>query len=192
MLVTTAFLLSSCFFSDCKKLYLSNEEKEWFEYYEVGDSLFFKEHNDEFTDTVIVTEKGVDFTACNKIELGEYQFQNAWLSGCLVENGKINNDLRAFHVEYTKEQQANIPAVACYKSFTSFNLRLSRFTDLKKYPKEFVYIFSEKHEVESHKFDFDIMSNKGGKIISFNWSKNFGLVKYKKKDGKIYTLWKKG
>jgi hypothetical protein len=64
--------LSGC--CECEKLRLSKADKDWVSHFKEGQSFFYKSISG-LTDTLVVSDTSNYFTTCNKLEVGEYQYE---------------------------------------------------------------------------------------------------------------------
>lgn len=71
MLLSVA-ILAGC--SNCEKLHLTQNEKDWVNYFAPNQSFYYKNSNGK-VDTLIVTDTADRYTICNKFELSEYQYE---------------------------------------------------------------------------------------------------------------------
>jgi hypothetical protein len=69
--VLSAFL-SGC--GECEKLRLSETDKDWVGHFKEGQSFYYKSISG-LTDTLVVSDTSNYFTTCNKLEVGEYQYE---------------------------------------------------------------------------------------------------------------------
>lgn len=175
--------------SDCKKITLSKKDLSWFNCYKKGQILYFKNQFDDI-DTMIVYKNIVDFSPCNKFELGEFQFQ---LASIRLNNKNDKNLItnRRVQVNFNQEENGKLSS----KSFYVFDYSFWDGYDLDKELKDTaIYLkYYNKKEINCLVFDpkFDRShDDSNNDLDTFFWSKELGLVKYILHDTLIYKLYK--
>lgn len=186
-----AVSLTSCVFSNCKQILLSKEDNKWFDFYQINDTLIYK-CSDALIDTIIIDEYEHYLSDCNKIESSEYQYEQAKCSGSLLRNKRKVKGDKAFIIEFSKYLQDSNSS--CSKYFTVYNLVVDEFTDHReKFNIRKIKLPNWKDEIET----FFVQEGRGnrsrgkGRINSFYWSKEYGLVRYETKKGEVYDLYEK-
>lgn len=144
--------------------------------YKVNQILYFKNQNQDI-DSLIVYKKSLDYSPCNKLELSEYQYQEA----SIRMNDMNENDLawsNRVQVDFTQKAKNEPSLKHFYVYGYSFNIR-----NIKKELKDTVlhlkYLNGEKVKC----FEFDTKNSpqyehSKSNLSKFYWSKERGLVKF--------------
>jgi hypothetical protein len=106
MLSFTAFL-TGC--SNCEKLYLTQNEKDWVNHFKLGQRFYYKSINAQ-TDTVEIKDTSNAFTPCNKFELSKYQYET-YIVRFKIRSKNNYNDDESFISITTEEWQKNNPYI---------------------------------------------------------------------------------
>ncbi len=184
-----ALALKSCTFGSCAKLDLVKEDIEWFETYKINQKLFFKNQFNQI-DSLIVYDKSLRFTQCNKFELSEYQYQKAYIrindlnESNLARNNKIQ-------VTFTQKEKRglslkNFIVYGFYFNIHDLNTELNdTLINLKHLNKDKVkcYVFESKNS--------PAYGHSNSKLNKFYWNKEEGLLKYVINDTLEYEIFKK-
>jgi hypothetical protein len=72
LLFSLVDLLCGC--GECEKLLLSERDKDWVSHFKEGQSFYYKSISGE-TDTLVVSDTSNHITTCNKLEVGNYQYE---------------------------------------------------------------------------------------------------------------------
>jgi hypothetical protein len=184
-----ALTFESCIFSDCEKLDLVNEDIEWFEPYEINQKLFFKNQFNDI-DSMIVYDKSLKYTQCNKFELSEYQYQKAYLriNDLNESNLARNNKIQITFTQKEKKDLSlkNFVVYGYYFNIHDLNTELNdTIIDLKHFNKDKVkcYVFESKNS--------PAYGHSTSKLNKFFWNKEKGLVKYIVNDTLEYEIFEK-
>lgn len=193
--VTILVLLGACQLdSTCKKITLSQQELDWFKNYKKGEIRLYKNQFGEIDTFRLSTKPEVYTTPCNRIEIGEFQYQSIELPFDLLgENFKKKKD-RAFTIHFTKRDQRSSDH-NCKKRFNLHDLGTKAILDMNDIDLRSdtllltnsliqVYHFTSEKNLE----DTDYGSTN---YKSFDVSKKYGLVRYETEKGEIYNYWKK-
>lgn len=196
VLALTPFI-KSCVFSGCEKVNFNQEDLSWYKSLpNEGDTLFFR-GSDNSIDTFVIGNRFREYTDCNKMAFGDYQYDEFRCAGTLI-NIKGKNDFfgTGFDFFFTKRNQ-NDSISSCNKSIQVFDLQTSGIiTSLNVFKVDTIVIESLNKRlstvfINNSKYaDFDSSTNPI-EIISFNWSKEYGLVRYTTRDSVVYEYWKK-
>lgn len=188
------FTVSSCILNNtkgCKKIYLSKEEKSWFSSFQIGERLLYKDQYGKI-DTLLITGVGESFTTCNKFELGEYQYNKIGINMKPSNYHGVSNC--SVNVVFSKHLQKS-SSVPCDKAFYVFDLITNYSSDLNQIKIDTVKLSFFNKEVPTYLFEKGNNTSdldEGQQIVtSFNWSKDYGLVRYTLFNGKVYNFWKK-
>ncbi len=183
-------VLSSCFNQDdCKKLELSSEEMQWFKNYTSGDTVFFKNQDNEMDTFVIHADASSDYTSCNKFELGPYVYALNSLSFNNIDDYEISKTRKRYSLGFDKIGQDTFD-LECHKDLGFFDLNVDEFIDFKEIPIE---VFTqpktnEKIELLVYTKNLNCRNTEGGIEImqAFFISKKYGLIRYKTINGSTY------
>lgn len=72
LLFLLVVFLSGC--GECEKLRLRETDKDWVSHFKEGQSFYYK-NMFGLTDTLVVSDTSSYLTTCNKLEVGEYQYE---------------------------------------------------------------------------------------------------------------------
>jgi hypothetical protein len=187
--------LSSCFQTGCKKIDLSHEEKVWFDVFEKGD-LFLYKKDDLTIDTFKVTGISLSYTVCNKFELSKYQYNEGGGRLKLLNSRSVYP--KKVLVNFTKSLQYNgQERDPCLKYFTVFDLSSDCIKDLGGIPVDSIEVPGIPNRLlMTYRFDKDssyMHDSNGGHtyLTSFNWSKEYGLIRYTTNKDEVFDFWKK-
>lgn len=187
------FLFQSCLFKNCKEVLISKGEIEWFNYFELGDTLFYISQESSI-DTFVVIEDDHYLSNCNKIEIGNYQYDQAWVTAKMINKKYKNYDDCLFTIEFSKQLQKD-SITPSYKYFTVFDLTTEEFNDMKMFEIDSIYSIGLKRKVPTISFpDSPKMRSSGTcpiKLSSFNWNKEYGLIRYTLKSGEVFDFLRK-
>jgi len=184
-----ALTFESCIFSGCEKLDLAKEDIEWFETYQINQKLFFKNQFNQI-DSLIVYDKSLKYTQCNKFELSEYQYQKIYIRiNDLNENNLAKNN--KIQVTFTQKEKKdlslkNFIVNGFYFNIQDLNTELNdTIIKLKHFNKDKVkcYVFESKNS--------PAYGHSNSKLNKFYWNKEKGLVKYIINDTLEYEIFEK-
>jgi hypothetical protein len=179
--------------SGCKKVSLSKSDLEWFNAYEEGDTLIFRSQTGE-KDTLVVITAGSYYSDCNRFELGDYQYNTAKFSMRYIKNGKLEMLENTIELSFSKGIEN--------RNQSNSSKRFSVW-DLDSSPKDMSIVETEEIQLSTTKNKHLVYvflagdswytrdSDSGSfDLEAFYWSKNYGLMRYDKKGGDIYELYK--
>lgn len=181
LFVLVCFLFHSCFFYNCKKEELTERELSWFDVYRLNDTLIFQS-NLLSLDSVIVFKKDLYNTDCNKLERGFIQEHVYNLQLHFISNNK-EKEYNTISMEFRKINDS--PCLKCFRV-----MDLWGYYDSEKAPLLNNEIRINNKEYKTYYFEKGEFANSFGNenIKSFHWSDKYGLVRYSKKTGEVYTL----
>ena len=175
-------LFSSC----CKKVELSENEKEWVHPYLKGDTIYFQSNKGNI-DTIVVIDKTEYYTnsKCNWFELGNIQNQgiNIELKPSICRNEAYCEGIISIVKDETEE--TSLPF------FRIFGLEYSTSSISTKLIIENVKLSSTNKTYNScYLFQSKMNANDYGDVFlkSFYWNKKAGLIKYESISGEIFEL----
>jgi hypothetical protein len=180
-------LFESCIFSGCKKLDLPKEELEWFNSYNVGQTLYYKNQYDDI-DTLIVYKNNLRYSPCNKFELSEYQYQIAEIRINDKNNKNLASNSRVQLTFTQKEDELSLKHIHVFDyhfNGSNLNKELNDTTiNLQYFQNEKVkcLIFGTKDNLTHDTSNNDLKK--------FYWNKEKGLVKYIIQDTLEYEIFK--
>lgn len=185
-LLCVLILFTQCnWYSGCQKINLTMEELSWFDVYDIGDTIVL-ESNKKNRDSLVVVIKDVDYSPCNKFELGNYQ-KNKYLVQLTSINCTSNPDFTTVAYRFDK-----VDSVETIKGFDVYDLSFSnRYKGHLKteFKKTKIYSLQTKDSVNVYLADSTNCNfSKNQNIISFYWSKENGLVRYETCNGEIFEL----
>jgi len=173
----------------CEKINLSLEDKQWYQAYAKCDTIWFKSNKGKL-DTLIISSRDNRYSPCNKFELSTHIFQEMNIkmippfcpedeSYCRVE------------ISLSKRYQYK-PDETCEKIISVFDLN-SNFKETDSLIKmDSIHLNGFVGKILTYYFEKDDrFSQSYGwmKIKSFNWSKEFGLVRYNR-NNEIFELYR--
>lgn len=170
--------LNSCMFSGCIKVELPKSKKEWVNKHKVGDQYIYRSNQDR-TDTLTVSKLFCKFTPCNKLEVSDYQneeasvFYNSYLFGKYIYiYFRGINEGSSYFSKY---------------SFINISEDCNR-TKLEKH-KDKIKINSLKDTINAYTFNLENTEfSNDGIIKSFSWSEKYGIVHYVTNKDEIFEL----
>lgn len=173
----------------CNQIKINNEIKSW------GDSL---NEGDRYVlisdfgniDELEVIEKGVSMSTCNKFELGvnQYESYNLSIESSNLALVKNSNACLSYTTKSYVEEKNKI-------MFTAFGMNWltdSVQTD-SQVVKEWIRLPEKNDSIESYKFtSTNFISTEPRLIKSFNWSKDYGIVRYELlENNEVYSYYEK-
>jgi uncharacterized protein YneR len=172
---------------------LTKADKVWLKPYLTVDTVLFKSDKNRIDTFALDAKDGIyeDYTTCSKFELGPNTYNYSGAS--LQSKERHGSGNRGFSIGITKDHQ-EISDLECIKNVQVFD-----------FYADFVYESDTNLKVEylsvplNHKrtktYFFEMGDQFSGshksKIISCNWSKKCGLVRYVLFTGEVYDLYKK-
>lgn len=194
--LTMIFILKSCIFSGCEKIALNQEDLSWYKSLpNEGDTLFFRGY-DGTIDTFIVSNNVNEFSDCNRFEIGDYQYNMSRYTATLINSKRDRNINNRFYIFLTKKHQID-SSTSCNKLIQVFDLYTNELNSLDMFKHDTILIKSLKRHIPTIFIDKKSKntnvesSSKTIKIQSFNWNKEYGLVRYMTEDSVVYEYWKK-
>ena len=202
-------LLSSCnWYSDCTKVEVSEELKEWSKAYNLDDTIVLKSNFNNY-DSLLVTSIKSKYSPCNKFELGPNVYEtlslklksisiSTELDTCKKQLKKEGSTLilssrRNYDKEFIGVNTYNLHFAnsACERKNSDSIINCDKLVCLKiPYFKD--SIFAYKYDTMNARFFYHyINSEYPCAIKSFHWSKEHGLVQYETEEDEIYRLIKK-
>jgi len=198
--------ISSCnWYRDCKEIPIPKEDTEWFNCYSVGDTVVLKSNLNNY-DTLVVITKEIEYTPCNKFELGPNQYQSMTIvlktmcgkvDKCrkeLIEDKKHNFVMLGLSNKYEKT----------YRGIDVYNLRFDNSICERETPDSIIYCDNITHlkipffkdSIEVYKYDDKnaysqypyVNSKYSCSVKTFHWSKQYGLVQYITENNEIFEL----
>ena len=183
-------LLYSCTnISTCKKIEMSADDLSWIKFYNLNDKVVLINTKNEDKDTLKLIEKIVEFSPCNKFELGPNQYQQyyyTFLSSKFNSPGSLTSTAGLSY--YTgKNRYGNDK-----KTIDAFG-RIWVTDNLEQdILKRKIKVVGLKDSIETLYLDKTNFPSQGkSRIKSFNWHKKLGLVRYVTNDGNIYEFQRK-
>ena len=171
VLIILTILIAGC--TNCEKLSLNQNEKDWVNHFQKGQRTYFKNIKSQI-DTVEVTETRNFYTPCNKFELSKYQYEVYDVSFIIKSVSNYNND--EFLLSYeTTDYKPRVPNIffgnlGPYRNDLENKMPLAIDTVLagKKLTSVYYYIKDLNTENYGEKEYFK----------NFFWDKRSGLIAY--------------
>jgi len=175
------FIISSCVFSNCKVKDLPKSEKKWINNYKIGKEYIFKS-NLERTDTLTVVDMMDDYTPCNKLALGESQFNIIKVQ--LLSSKLSKTTYGDIALIMSTEESEEIGILFAFVDLQHTFYELER--EVEQYP---VFVAKYNDSILAFNFNENNCTSSWGKTIkSFSWSKKYGIVQYETKEGERFEL----
>lgn len=192
----SSILLSACVFNrtGCKKIAISQEEKEWLNFSEIGDTILFKNASSAI-DTFLFDKRTDYFTHCNKFELGTNQYESnsialKYLNRKKRENFEVEDVWIGLSKDVNNQNDTN-----SYKEIKVFDFESNVFSDIGTIKLSEISLKTTGKRYKAFLFDrTGTRSNGDGskaEIVTFYWSKSDGLIKYITADGEEFEFLKK-
>lgn len=186
--------LHSCMFSGCEKVPFNKDDLSWITGLpNEGDTILYK-GTDETIDTFSVTLRRHEYSKCNRFEVSKYQPEEFTLIMVNNNHKTYGSWLRHCQFDITKKLKNN-QIESAFKKLKFYDLNTYGFDDLSKIKTEQIHLKYNNKSLETYCFDHSVtrMSSASFKerIISFNWSKELGLVRYMDADSVVYEYWKR-
>lgn len=175
MLIGSTFV-SICMFKNCQKVEIPASDKAWFSHFNIGEEYIYLSDKGVY-DTIRVVDKCDDYTPCNKLEIGEYQFNrskvalernNTQYIYALFTSTESNSIWRNFKFDELSGQFYGNEIQNCVDTVKIESI--SKFIP--------VYTISNKNTAV----------NSASQIVSFSWNKMLGIVRYETRDGEVFKL----
>lgn len=185
-------VLSSCNNSGntCKKISIPKKDLGWIKKYKPGDKILFRSDM-ENVDTLELIEKNIEYSPCNKFELGPNQYQTFYYT---FLSQRLNDRKRAATAGLTYSTGSSMYGAnkmvvyafgMCWVSgdLKNDNLVAKQKIKLNGIQDSILTMYFEKS---------NYTSGKHPAIKSFNWHEELGLIQYKTlENGETYKYWKK-
>lgn len=172
--------LESC--QNCEILTLTNKEKEWTEYYKVGQVSYFQNEKGQI-DTVEVKEVRNFYTPCNKIELSNFQYEVKDIA-FIIKSSNAYNGNEGLLVYKASDFEPRIPFIYFGKigpwEVKGIN-SLPSATDTVLLGKKLSQVYLYTEGINMQKYDSLAFFN------SLIWDKEKGLVAYRTNNGDIFV-----
>lgn len=178
------FCLISIFYmscTNCEKLNLSAEEKDWVNQYKIGQQFIYKNEAGQ-VDTITVKDTSNKYTPCNQVELSKYQYEIYSVIFKLRSQNIYNNDEPSITMT-TQEWKQRIP----YIYFG--NLGLHRNDLQNRMPIKIDTVLSGVKLTSVYYYSKELNTEQYGEkefFKNFFWSKQSGLVAYTTVKGEIF------
>jgi hypothetical protein len=178
------FCLISIFYmscTNCEKLNLSAEEKDWVNQYKIGQQFIYKNEAGQ-VDTITVKDTSNKYTPCNQVELSKYQYEIYSVIFKLRSQNIYNNDEPSITMT-TQEWKQRIP----YIYFG--NLGLHRNDLQNRMPIKIDTVLSGVKLTSVYYYSKELNTEQYGEkefFKNFFWSKQSGLVAYTTLKGEIF------
>lgn len=182
LFVLLVYLLQSCVFSNCEQKDLPQSEKEWTKPFKTGQKWVYTSNKDR-VDTLTVLEVRDIYSPCNKLELGDYEFNQIDIrlkSNLLTK--KTYGDIQ--FITSVDNEEGRISQLFCFIDLSD------TYNDLnKEVVQSKVFVPKRSDSVRAYTFNqSNSKSEYEGIISSFSWSKKHGIVRYETKDGEVFEL----
>lgn len=192
LFILLGLLCHSCLLGDCKKIPLKKSYAEWYDGLpNEGDTLLFKGSNNTI-DSFLITNKFLDYSPCNRIELSDYQYGSFTLTGKMI-NSKIRyNNEKYFNI---KMESTNDSPRETYQYLQLFDVYLEGRNGIDSLHLEYIDSIAKKdlgvHLVPGNSNVYRYNSDDLISVKDFWWSRKRGLIRYTTEDGVTYEFWKK-
>lgn len=189
-------LCSSCMNNiGCKKISISQDEKRWLDFYQIGDSIFYKSNLGNIDTFLVKDVNDYFYTSCNKFELGENQYESNGVTLKCLNVLKRENFNQEVWFNFKKNVN-NISDSTSFKYFNVFDYKTETFSDFNEIEKSVINLTTTGKEYDAYFFDRSGRhSNEDGTAVViklFYWSKEHGLLKYETANGEIFEFFRKG
>lgn len=167
--------------TNCEKLNLSAEEKDWVNQYKIGQQFIYKNEAGQ-VDTITVKDTSNKYTPCNQVELSKYQYEIYSVIFKLRSQNIYNNDEPSITMT-TQEWKQRIP----YIYFG--NLGLHRNDLQNRMPIKIDTVLSGVKLTSVYYYSKELNTEQYGEkefFKNFFWSKQSGLVAYTTVKGEIF------
>ncbi|MCH2224490.1 MAG: hypothetical protein MK066_06940 [Crocinitomicaceae bacterium] len=186
ILFVCLLILFGCDFSiDCEKISLTKADRIWHTCYSLGDEIVFLSDSSNYDTLQVVNKKDDTYTECRRFATSKYQFNES-----LVELIPLNCDFLDFcNVSLISTQtESKIPK----RQFHVFGLIGDHEEDNLNSINEDIFIPYLNAEIETEMFSTETgAADFRDNVQSFNWSREYGLVSYVKRNGEIFKLFDK-
>jgi len=189
-LLIILFLISSCDnFDNCNKMRMSSDIKSWcsIEFTEGEQYIMASKMGNR--DTIKVIENSITFSTCNKFELGPNQYEK--YSYTLLSSNFNNQVNSASGVLYSMGTNEYGTKKMVFRAFGM--CYVSDSIDDGKIIKENIKVSGFRDSIETYYFNRSNYKLDGiSHIQEFNWSKRYGLIRYKtEKKSETFEFYKK-
>ena len=179
----------------CVKIGLSLEDKDWFKIYMKNELFLFKSNLNNMDTIKVAFPIQPDYTVCNKFELGGYQYEENVVVLKSVNCHGLESEFCDIRMHFSKSLQLKTD-IDCLKSFSVFDLNTDLLKTLSEYQDSVELKYLNK-KLNCYTFNYSKRNvsdwNEGIHTLKeFNWSKEYGLVRYELDSGEVYELisWK--
>lgn len=184
--------LQSCF-SNCNEIKLTKADKVWLKPYSTVDTILFKSDKNRIDTFALNANDRIyeGYTTCSKFELGPNIYNYSGIS--FRSNKHHGSSSCRLSIQVTKDHQEPTD-LECIKEFEIFDLNASFVNDLDSSLKmEYLTLSINNRKTKTYFFTLgdNFSNNYSGNVMSFNWSKKYGLVRYVLFTGETYNLYKK-
>lgn len=185
----SGFILSCSNSVGCNQIKINKEIKSWGDSLNEGDRYIMRSNFGNF-DELSVIEKSLKMSTCNKFELGVNQYESYII---LIEssNSSLTKNIIASLSFTTKSYLKENNKI----KFTAFGMNwLTDSLEVDpKVVKEWIQIPEHNDSIESYKFmSTNFISTEPCLVKSFNWSKEYGLVRYElRENDEVYSYHEK-
>lgn len=169
----------SCFLY-CPNLELTAEDKEWTDIYQIGQTITFKSNR-------------------NHVQKFKVNYKKTFYSNCVESNKheqlslvltKENCKDISIYCEVSLLIVKNKKGVPCVKFFSVYDLKSNNWNQTDTMKHNLIMLSTTDKLYDSFLFEDNISAYGGGSnsLKSFNWSKEFGLIRYTTYKGEVFEL----
>lgn len=167
---------------NCNKVTLAKADLDFFNIYNISDTIILKSNKEHF-DTLIVFDKFRRFSRCNKFELGKNQFEQFTITLTSKMKTKGSNNLVILSFKMRSDERE-----ISEKCFYVYDLSFCKEVAERDVICDSLYSDKIKTNINTYFFNTSNSLSDGSYIKSFNWSKEFGLIRYETKEGEVFQL----
>lgn len=171
--------LISC--NNCEKLHLTQNDKNWVDYFVPNQSFYFKNSNGR-VDTIMVVDTANRYTLCNKFELSEYQYEIYRVDFKIISSN-LYNQIEPSITVTTQEWQKHNPYIhfgnlGPHQNDLENKMPIAIDTVLNGVKLKSVYYYAKGLNTEQYG-DKEYFKN-------FFWSKELGLMAYTTESNELF------
>lgn len=174
----------------CKKISIPKKDLNWIKKYKPGDKILFRSDMKN-VDTLELIEKNIEYSPCNKFELGPNQYQSFYYTFWSEKLGNSKKPATAgvtYSTGNTMYGTNKMLIFAFGLRWVSADLENDKLVTAQKIKLDGI----KDSIVTMHFENSNYTPGEPPAIESFDWHKELGLIQYKTlENGETYKYWKK-